>query len=174
MKWGYHLPHLRSGDLNPGSLGSLPRAPQGVGRAGSEPRWVTPLSSLWPRCHVAHLAAAAYVIAFWKAAKTPVDTSFMPQWMRERLKSESCLSEPGLLVHRSPRTARTRSWARPSTYGTNTAGPRSTLPEHSRRCGQQPGLLSAFFSPLGTWPTELIMGFLLWCSKCNCFSSKIA
>lgn len=49
MKWGYHLPHLRSGDLNPGSLGSLPRAPQGVGRAGSEPRWVTPHSSLWLR-----------------------------------------------------------------------------------------------------------------------------
>lgn len=135
---GYHLPHFRDGDLNPGSSDNLPKSPQVVGSAGFDPRWydtTAPCCGLrWRVKQI--LALASCAIAFWKMLKTPVEMRFVPEWKWGRYWSRKHISETGLLVHRSPRTARMRLWARPSTYGTNTAGPRSTPPEHSWHCGQ--------------------------------------
>ena len=79
---GYHLPHFRDGDLNPGSSDNLPRSPQVVGSAGFDPRQhdtTAPYCDLrWRVKQI--LAVASCAITFWKRVKTPVEMRFVPEW----------------------------------------------------------------------------------------------
>lgn len=88
---GYHLPHFRDGDLNPGSSDNLPKSPQVVGSAGFDPRWydtTAPCCGL--RWRVKHPGTSLLCDCFLKNAENSSGNEICTRVkMREILKSET-------------------------------------------------------------------------------------
>lgn len=116
---------------NPGSLGNLPGGAQLVSSAGFEPRQADTVALSCPQaacdtsllcCHFLKNSANSHGSGFHATANEG------RHWSCQHWN----FTKTDLLAHRFPRTAQTRSWARPLTCGTNTVGPPSIQAERTR------------------------------------------